>query len=370
MKILITNPLLRKTFDLISILNNMVNDYDLIYAGSESMSKIKFVYGNVNVHKLSKDNFEADLHLISQIYINEVIIYMPIEEDTTIDFYSYINKFGERNFKYKLPPISKYHLSRDKNELNMFCETQDIPCPKYYSERDIKQNNYILPLILKPINGSGSKGIRYMFANNDLVVDSINFEMNFIQELLDNPKDIQAGFFLCDKGSIVSFYSHQRLRTFPEQGGVSVFSKSDLNVEIRAAGKDVVKKLNWSGFIMIEFLKCSITGKYKLIEINPRLWGSIMLSEFCGANFINGYIKLCLNKQIENSTIKEIQYIRWVFPYDILYFIKNPQNPLTFFKKNDNTCYINFSYTNYLASFKFICLTYFNLKKMKQIFYG
>ena len=56
MKILITNSLLRKTFDLINILKISNNDYDIIYTGDESLKKIRLIYGEVNLHKLSKDN--------------------------------------------------------------------------------------------------------------------------------------------------------------------------------------------------------------------------------------------------------------------------------------------------------------------------
>ena len=366
MKILITNPLLRKTFDLINILKIRFNDSDMIYAGDESLNKMKLIYGNVNLHKLSKDNFDLELNLISEKYKNETIIYIPIEEDTTIRFYNYINKFRNKNFKYKLPTLSKYNLSRDKDKLNMFCETNNIPCPKYYSEIDIKQNNYTLPLILKPINGSGSKGIKYIFSKNDLVIDSINFKSNFIQELLNNPRDIKAGFFLCEQGNIVSFYSHQRIRTFPEKGGVSVFSKSNSNIKIRRAGSEIIKKLNWSGFIMIEFLEDNITKEYKIIEINPRLWGSILLSEFNNSNFIYSYVKLCKGETIEEGDVLNNKYIRWIFPFDIIFFLKNPQNPIKFFSKNHNTCYINFTYSSFYRSFKFILLTYFDFQKIKQ----
>ncbi len=366
MKILITNPLLRKTFDLVNILKIRFNDNNLIFVANKSINKIKFIYGNVNLYKLSKDNFDLDLNFISEKYKNETIIYIPIEEDITIRFYNYLKKFGDKNFKYKLPSFSSYNLSRNKDKLNLFCETNNIPCPKYYSEIDVKQNNYNLPLILKPINGSGSKGIKYITSKNDILYDSINFKLNFVQELLNNSKDVKAGFFLCEKGKILSFYSHTRIRTFPEQGGVSVFSKSNLNKEIRKTGSDIIKKLNWSGFIMIEFLQDTITKKYKLIEINPRLWGSILLSEFNNSNFIYSYIKLCEGEGIEEVDVLTNKYIRWVFPYDIIFFFKTLQNPIRFFKKDKNTCYINFTYSSFYRSFKFIVLTYFDFKKIKQ----
>ena len=364
MKILVTNSLLRKTFDLVNILKNRFNHNDIILVGDESISRIRLIYGNVNFHKLSTNNFHLDLNFISQKYKHESIIYLPIEEDNTIKFYNYIEKYGQKNFKFKLPSLHTYNLARDKNKLNIFCEAEKISCPKYYSEIDIKEKIYKLPLIVKPINGSGSKGIKYIIKENDIVFDSVNFKLNFIQELLDNPKDVQAGFFLCDQGDIISFYSHKRIRTFPERGGVSVFSKSNLNMEIRNAGSEIIKKLNWSGFIMIEFLQDTVTKEYKLIEINPRIWGSILLSEFNNSDFISSYIRLCNGEKIKEVDVLIDKYIRWVFPYDVFFFLRNLQNPIRFFRKDKDTCYINFTYASLLGSFKFIALTYFDPKKI------
>lgn len=366
MKILVSNLLGRKTFDLINILKVNYNDGNIIYAGDISRRKVKIIYGNINFHLLRDDYFDEDLNNISAFYKGESIIYIPVEEDITIRFYNYIKRFGEKNFNYKLPSYDTYHLSRNKNELNVFCEENLIPSPKYYSEKNIKEGNYNMPLILKPINGSGSDGIKFIKSQTDLKIEGLDFNINFIQELLDNPKDIKAGFFLCDEGEIISFYSHERIRTFPEQGGVSVFSKSNSNLIIKNAGSKIIKKLNWSGFIMIEFLEDLTTNEYKLIEINPRLWGSILLSEFNNSNFISSYIELCRGIKIKNNVVLTNKYIRWIFPYDIIYFMKNPKNPFIFFKKNTDTCYINFTYSTFTRSLKFILFTYFDYSRIKK----
>jgi glutathione synthase/RimK-type ligase-like ATP-grasp enzyme len=365
MKLLVSNPLGRKTFDVINILRIKFNEEDIIYAGEVSQRKLKIIYGDVNFHILRDEYFNEDLNNISENYKNESIVYIPIEEDITIKFYHFVSKFGKKNFKYKLPSHEFYNLSRNKNDLNLFCEDNSIPCPKYFSKENIYSYNFDFPLILKPKIGSGSKGIKFIKSNDELLINNIDFKNYFIQELLDNPKDIKAGFFICNEGEIISFYSHERIRTFPEKGGVSVFSKSDLNYEIRSSSEDIIKKLNWSGFIMIEYLQDTHTDEYKLIEINPRLWGSILLSEFNNANFISLYISLCLDEQFKTTFVETDKFIRWIFPYDIFYFIKNPNNPFRFFKKNKDTCYINFTYSSFTKSFKFIFFTYFDYNKLK-----
>ena len=134
-------------------------------------------------------------------------------------------------------------------------------------------------------------------------------------------------------------------------------SIANKNSEIKKIGINLISKLKFSGLIMIEFIKDS-DNKYKIIEINPRLWGSILLSEKCNSNFIMNYIRLAFNKNLNNSKIGIDMKIRWLFPYEIFYFLTSMSNPIKFFKFDKNTCYINFSYSNKILSFFFIILCY------------
>ena len=179
---------------------------------------------------------------------------------------------------------------------------------------------------------------------------------------------MEAALFLCKEGEIVSYYSHKRIRTSPKKGGVTVFSKCTVNEDILGIGKSVLKKLNWSGFAMIEFMYDSETKSYKIIELNPRIWGSIMLSEYCGANFIQSYIDLCLGKVVSAPLINENTYIRWPFPYDLIDYIRGGFKLDFFWKLNrHNTCFINFSYSTKLRSIIFLITQVFSFKNLKKI---
>ena len=375
-KIIITDPLLRKSFDVYNLvkLNYDPSDIIIISDNNESLMnkiKLKWLYPNSIIVFQKKQNilYKYDFVELANKYFDDILIYLPIEEDSTLGFLNFIEVHGDKNFKYLLPSLSNFQLSRNKKDLNLFCEEKNISCPKYFSEVNIINKEFKFPIIKKPKLGSGSKGIVYIENEEQLKKCKIDFKKDFVQERLMNPKDIQAGFYLCKDGEILSFYSHKRLRTFPEAGGVSVYSQSDYNLEIKILGAQVVKDLNWSGFIMIEYLHDERDNLYKLIEINPRLWGSIMLSEFCNANFLDSYLKYCLQEEtLKETKINTEKYIRWVFPYDVMYWLKNYSNPFTFFKRNKNTCYINFTYSSLWRSLLFVVLSYFDLKKITNIF--
>jgi predicted ATP-grasp superfamily ATP-dependent carboligase len=171
----------------------------------------------------------------------------------------------------------------------------------------------------------------------------------------------------------VSYYGHERLRTYPIKGGVSIYSKAKYNQRIKILGTKLLENLHWSGFAMVEFIFDEKTNDYKLIEINPRLWGSFMLSEFSGADFIQNYINVINNNAITEGTFNQNSYLRWIFPFDILFYLKKQFKVSGFWNYNNNTCYINFTYSKWYKSLYFILITIFNLKvlhKLKQKIVG
>lgn len=371
MKILLTDVFLRKSFDVINILLNYFEEDELIFTLDNQSTTLKLklfsIYRVRHFKVLRKSCFTEDLISISKNFSSEEIVFLPIEEDMTHLFL----KFTENesfNFKYLLPNIGEYNLSRNKKDLNLFCENNNISSPKFITKEVLENGNFQYPIIKKPKLGSGAKGIIYIENEEDLKSCQIDFEYDFVQERLPNPKDVQAGFYLCKDGKVISFYSHKRIRTFPETGGVTVFSKAENNSDILELGSQLLGKLNWSGVAMAEFIYDERDKKYKLIEINPRLWGSIMLSEFCNSKFLINYINGSLGKKIIKNEVNTNRYIRWIFPYDVFYCIKTVSNPFLFFKKRKNTCYINFSYTNTRRSLLLILLTYFDLSKISKLF--
>jgi len=373
-KILITDIFLRKTFDVVNIIKRQHPNKDILLLTDRlsffNRLKCKLFYNSSNLFLLRKgENFNADLNQITENFPNQKLIYLPIEEDTTLNFYNYLDSENyEQNIKSLLPEKSIFNLSRDKELLNLFCEENEIPCPKLITKSKFENKDFQLPIIVKLKKGSGSKGIVYIDNEHELSENNIRFEKNLVQERLPNPKNVEGGFYLCKNGKILSFYSHQRIRTFPECGGVTVFSKATHSEKIKHAGETIIEKLNWNGLLMIEFIFDERDGKYKLIEINPRMWGSVLLSEFCGANFLQKYIDLVSGiSSVENKSVNDC-CIRWIFPYDIIYFIKNLTNPFQFFNSPENTCHINFTYSSFFRSFTFILLSYFDLSKIFRLF--
>jgi predicted ATP-grasp superfamily ATP-dependent carboligase len=50
-------------------------------------------------------------------------------------------------------------------------------------------------------------------------------------------------------------------------------------------GTRLLRALDWRGVAMVEFKRDRRTGEYKLLEVNPRFWGSLPLALHCGVVF-------------------------------------------------------------------------------------
>jgi predicted ATP-grasp superfamily ATP-dependent carboligase len=304
---------------------------------------------------------------IGRAFSKDVVVYIPVEEDTTLFFLNFIKEKGNLNFKYNLPSLESFNISRDKFLLNEFCKNNGIPAPSFFTDpRMMPANNEFVPLIVKPRIGSGAKGLFSVISRAEFYKFShINLNEYVIQEKIGDGKTVEGAFFLCNKGKVLSSYCHKRERTFPLDGGVTVYSKLVYNKDILQTGKKLLEKLKWSGIAMLEFLQDVKTGEYKVIEINPRFWGSVLLSEFSGANFVSAYIKTALGEEPVINENKKNVAIRWL-AFDILNWIKRRGKIRGFWHLNKrNTCYINCTYAKVFSSILFHLFFYISKENFK-----
>lgn len=372
--ILISDTKYRKAYDITNIINHEFPEIPILL-GVDSISLSKKInyrlsYGNkkiVLLRSYDEELFERDLDNLSMEYSNDSIIYIPVEEGTTDFFCTYVKKNKNGVFKFLLPDSNLYRMFRNKADLNEYCLENGIAAPKRYNISDLSDDVY--PIILKPKIGSGSIGIIRLDKKEDYTEEikkNITESEYLAQELIPNGKNVQGAFYLCKDGEILGAYTHKRIRTMPEEGGVTVCSQIGDNKVLIDEGSRLLKVAKWNGLIMLEFLYDSKSDKYKIIEANPRLWGSIMLSEFSGANLLKNYVNICLGNPIEPADIKENTKIRWPL-IDFICYVKK-LGRISLFWNTKDTCFINWTYAEKLRALIFLITSVLNLTNLKKLF--
>jgi len=375
MKILITDILLRKSFDIHNIIRARHKDWTpvLLLDTPSLCSRIRsrLVYGApvFILRKSSYVDFEHDLLNIMKRFRDSDVVYLPVEEDTTLLFYRFIARHKIPNLHFNLPPLHSFRISRDKKKLSEFCRKEGIAIPEEFSAESLEalKRNF-RPLVIKAKKGSGADGILYIEKKERLrLLESVDFENSVVQEKIGELNEIEGGFFLFSRGRLLDFYSHQRIRTYPLKGGVSVYSKIDLNQKLKEIGAELLGKLEWSGLAMVEMMFDKKTGVHKVIEVNPRLWGSIILSEFSGSAFLEKYVHSCFGTPVHSKkTIRMNVFIRWFFPFDLFnYLVTFPRIKKFWRLESDNTCYINWTYAPKVR--RIIYMTFLNFNFLVEL---
>lgn len=373
MKVIITDAGSRKSFDVINILKRVYGLETLLFSNSGQSFFLPVVYGQ-KVYRLKYDtynNFRTDFTQALNQHKNEQFYYLPLSEESTLHFYDFIKEESSFKISFLLPEKGIFELTRNKKEFQKFCEDNSLPVPRSYNKQNIDELSAdFRPVVAKKTIGAGSVGMKYVETEDQLhILENINYESYLIQEKIESRQNIHGGFYLCEEGKVLVYHGHLRIRTFPDKGGVTVFSKADLNEELKAIGERLLKKLNWNGFAMIEFMFDKKNKEWKIIELNPRLWGSVMLSEFCNSFLLINYLNLCQDKPLRRDKIEPERYIRWFFPFELMSFIKGKMSFSEFFNfKRKKTCYINFTYSRWDATILYLFYFTFNTNSIARFF--
>ncbi len=86
-------------------------------------------------------------------------------------------------------------------------------------------------------------------------------------------------------GRPVATFCHRRLREYPLTGGPSTYCESIRHPVAEFHARTLLDHLRWTGLAMVEFKIDARTGEPKLMEINPRPWGSMALPIAAGTDF-------------------------------------------------------------------------------------
>lgn len=345
--LIIVRSLARKN---ISVIVGNKSDGIKSYFGEAMLSKYvshRFLYPSPEKlpHK-----FIDKINEISKKYRANVLL--PVATDTCVAV-SVFREHLDENIKMALAEDDSIQKAHDKYECLKYAKSIGISIPKTVLLKELsdfeKLKEFGLPLILKPRKGAANFGVRIINNLEELIEISKNLEKkslknrdqkdkNFtilddsdpiIQEFVNGP--VVDACAIADHGEIKGILTQVRIKTLPPRGGYGVMNRTEIIPEIAEMAKYLLENLNWHGLAQVEFKYDNKIKQYKLIEINPKFWGTLALSVSAGVDFPYMAYLLSVNNKIEAfSSFKENCIYRWVFPNELFHVLQSENKSLAF----------------------------------------
>lgn len=284
--------------------------------------------------------------LLREIKKNPYECLFPMEEETLLLMAKYRSEISKYTYLL-IPDLKKIEFVRDKGNLVRFAEAHGIPVPKTYEFSSGQLSPTLIPVsnrndlphqgresegyVIKPRISSGSYGIAYVKKREDLTsfYQSIHRRYPFplIQEYIPDGAGTFGFSALFDEASNVrAAFVHRKLRMYPVQGGPSTLREGVEHPQIMELGLSLLKALNWVGIAMAEFKVDPRDGVPKLMEINPRFWGSLQLAIFSEVDFPYLILKMAKGERFDPIVRYPVgRRSRWLLFGDILHFLSNPR---------------------------------------------
>lgn len=247
-------------------------------------------------------------------YLNFMLGYIQNHpQDLIIPLFNDTAEFASRHkieiealgCKVDIPEWDIFIRGHDKELLMETCKTLNIPHPRTANPNKVGYEKAIAyvgyPCLIKPNLGAGAKGIKIIHnrADFDRYYQSIEhkFGASCIQEFIPQTgTQYKVQLYRSESGRIVASSVYEKCRYYPLDGGTSTCNITIERPDLITLYTRVLDDLNWVGMADFDCIEDPRDGIVKLMEINPRVPGTIKASFISGVNFAEVMVdKACGN---------------------------------------------------------------------------
>ncbi len=277
----------------------------------------------------SKEKFLEDLKCAIRKHRANALI--PIGYESTI--LTSMNKEElQAELEYEIPVVPWETMSKVVNKEKLLDISDRIgvspPRTRIFSDVNGLEEIEKYPVVVKSTSEkTGLKKVEYANSKNELreiLSRRVKVGKQIVQEYV---RGFGAAFFaLYWRGRMKVYFMHRRVREYPYYGGVSSCAESYWHEDLLRRGKRLLDHLNWHGIAMVEFRFDLDDEEFKLMELNPKFWGSLDLAIESGVEF-----PYLLTKCMGGEEIRQPRYrfkkFQWLLSEDV-WRIRTSPNPL------------------------------------------
>ncbi len=281
----------------------------------------------------SRDDYEGTVNQVRELLKTKkydlVVPLVDFSADLLARNYDEFKQYA----KLATNQFAVYDIAQDKLKTMKICMDNDIPCPKTLTEiRDVealRENDIRYPIVIKPRIGYGAVGFKVIDSYDDLVSvvtkKKIKLSDYVIQEYIPQTDlQFEAAMFLDGNNEVKSSLVFSKNRWFPVEGGSSTLNITIDRPDIVVTCSRLLKTIGWRGCADIDLIQDPRDGVAKVMEINPRVSGSVKICFEAGIDLARQIIEYEFGEEVTKySSYKVGQRLR-CSQTDLLWFIKSP----------------------------------------------
>lgn len=298
---------------------------DVAYASRYTNHKI---LGFCNPDNEKKTTEQIELLLKSGKY--DVVI-------PTVDFSAYIlSKNKERFSKYCHVLANDFKvldMAINKNNTMNVCMKNNIPCPETILNvdelSDVINSNINFPIVVKPKTGYGAIGFKIINDREELITlfekkENILCDYVFQEYIPQTDLQYECAMFVDNNNEIKTSVVFSKNRWFPIHGGSSTLNITVYRPDIIDNCSKLLKAINWRGPADIDLIQDPRDGKTKVMEINPRVSGSVKIVFLSGPNQARQMLELLFSENVTKYETYKIDQRLRCSQTDFLWFLQSP----------------------------------------------
>lgn len=245
---------------------------------------------------------------------------------------------GRLESKVRIPFSDAERTRRvnDKGFVTAFAQERGIECPSTFRPRGPEDAAALAadlpyPVLIKPRHASGGRGMVRVERAEHFPAAYAGVQARFprpiVQECLPSGGEALGVAVLLNFASEPrASFVYRRLREYPLAGGPSTLRESIRRPALQEAAERLLSALGWVGVAMVEFKVDTRDGRPKLLEVNPRFWGSLHHAIVCGVDFPFLVCRLALEGDVARVSDYRVGVrTRSVLHGELLHFLANPE---------------------------------------------